>query len=310
MRLLRRSKKRETRKGHFISSLFSVFILIALVENVYFGLFHIGTTTIVAQSGPGRLGNQLFQYISTLGISHANGVAFCVSTEHPFPFDDIFQGPFPPCPARLPPVTFLPELGYGLYTKFRFPSYCLLFSCYISLGPYLQSFKYLDVDVRRTLEFLPTIQDKATQIFHQLRPNPTTLMIGIHVRRGDVATTSVDYLQVAPASYFAKAMDYFHQTYPTRNIQFVVSSDDIPWCQRQEIFGHAVMMHSIPAIDLAFLSLCDHIIMSVGTFGWFAGMFAGGDVVYYKDAIVLDHPTNKGQISVEDFYPSSWIAIS
>ena len=312
MRLMRRIRKGKTRKGKLVSSVFSIFsflILLALVKNVSIGLVQFGTTTIVAQSGPGRLGNQLFQYASTLGISHAKRVAFCISSEYPFPFDDIFQGPFPQCPTRLLQVTFLPELGYGLYTKFRFPSYCLLSSCYISLGPYLQSFKYLDVDVRRTLAFLPAIQNEASQVIHQLRPNPTTLMIGIHVRRGDVAM-DVDYLLVAPVSYFAKAMDYFRQTHPTKTIQFVVSSDDIPWCQQQEIFGHAAMVHSTPAIDLAILSLCDHIIMSVGTFGWFAGMFAGGDVVYYKDAIVLDHPTNKGQISLEDYYPSSWIAIS
>ena len=261
----------------------------------------------MAQSGPGRLGNQIFQYASALGISHAAGVNFCVSPDHPFPFDAIFQGPFPLCQQKLPLVSFLPEAGYGIYTSFRIPT-CLISSCFVSVGPYLQSYKYLDADLSQTLVFLPAIQQEATRVMRQLRSSPDMLLIGIHVRRGDVAD-SVDYLRAAPVSYFGRAMDYYEHKYSSgkQQIKFLIASDDIPWCQEQDLFQSAAIVQSSPAVDLAILSLCDHIVMSVGTFGWFAGNFAGGDVVYYKDAIIMEHPTNKGQIKLEDYYPPAWI---
>ena len=39
-------------------------------------------------------------------------------------------------------------------------------------------------------------------------------------------------------------------------------------------------------LELALLTLCDHTIMSVGTFSWWAAFLAGGDVVYYKNHIL------------------------
>lgn len=258
---------------------------------------------IVAQSGPGRLGNQLFQYASALGISHAKGVEFCVSVEHPFPFDAIFQGPFPKCTQQLPQIAVVHELGYGIYTDFRLPI-CFFPPCYVTVGTYLQSFKYLDQDVRHTFQFLPAIQQEAATAIQKIRPHPGSILVGIHVRRGDLEITN--YLNQAPVSYFARAMDFFSHKYD-KTVKFVVASDDIPWCQDQGVFDSAAMVHSTPAVDLAILSLCNHIIMSVGTFGWFAGKFAGGDVVYYEDAIVLDHLTNAGQILLQDYYPPEWV---
>jgi len=62
------------------------------------------------------------------------------------------------------------------------------------------------------------------------------------------------------------------------------------------------------AEDLAILSSCDHTIMSVGTFGWWAGYLAGGIVVYYrnfprKDGNLMPH------FSREDFFPPEWVGI-
>jgi galactoside 2-L-fucosyltransferase 1/2 len=285
-------------------------IFLVLIGNLlcFLRWFHRPTTTIVAQSGPGRLGNQIFQYASALGISHATGVNFCVSPDHPFPFDAIFQGPFPLCKQQLPQVSFLPEAGYGIYTSFRMPN-CFISSCFVSVGPYLQSYKYLDADLSQTFVFLPAIQQEATKVMNQLRSSPDMLLIGIHVRRGDVAN-SVDYLRAAPMSYFGRAMDHYEHKYIGKQIKFLIASDDIPWCQEQDLFRSAAIVHSSPAVDLAILSLCDHIIMSVGTFGWFAGKFAGGGVVYYKDAIIMEHSTNEGQIRLEDYYPPAWIPMS
>ncbi|XP_070211529.1 galactoside alpha-(1,2)-fucosyltransferase 1-like [Littorina saxatilis] len=62
------------------------------------------------------------------------------------------------------------------------------------------------------------------------------------------------------------------------------------------------------AVDLVVLGSCDHFIMSVGTFGWWAGWLTGGTVVYYK------YPAKEGSklrrkmnYDDHDFFPPNWI---
>ena len=60
--------------------------------------------------------------------------------------------------------------------------------------------------------------------------------------------------------------------------------------------------------DLALLSYCNHTIMTVGTFGWWAGYLAGGITVYYKE-----FPAPGGNLerwfSRDDFFPSEWVGL-
>ena len=68
-----------------------------------------------------------------------------------------------------------------------------------------------------------------------------------------------------------------------------------------------------PAIDMAVLAGCDHMVMTVGTFGWWAAYLGadakGGEVVYYDSEFKMEHPTNKGNVVFEDYYPEGWIAM-
>ena len=60
--------------------------------------------------------------------------------------------------------------------------------------------------------------------------------------------------------------------------------------------------------DLAILSSCNHTIMSVGTFGWWAGYLAGGVTVYYRN-----FPRRGAELmplfSRADFFPPEWIGL-
>ena len=63
-----------------------------------------------------------------------------------------------------------------------------------------------------------------------------------------------------------------------------------------------------PGLDMIVLANCDHVIMSSGTFGWWAGWLSGGHVVYYK------HSARKGshfgkEFDAKDFFPPSWIPL-
>jgi galactoside 2-L-fucosyltransferase 1/2 len=60
--------------------------------------------------------------------------------------------------------------------------------------------------------------------------------------------------------------------------------------------------------DLAILSACNHTIMTVGTYGWWAGYLAGGTTVYLRN-----FPAARSELdrwfSRDDFFPPDWIGL-
>ena len=60
--------------------------------------------------------------------------------------------------------------------------------------------------------------------------------------------------------------------------------------------------------DLAILSSCNHTIMTVGTYGWWAGYLAGGITVYYRN-----FPAKGSELvpwfSREDHFPPDWVGL-
>ncbi|ELT99702.1 hypothetical protein CAPTEDRAFT_41243, partial [Capitella teleta] len=57
--------------------------------------------------------------------------------------------------------------------------------------------------------------------------------------------------------------------------------------------------------DLAILSSCDHVIMTVGTFGWWAGYLSRGQVIYYANYARMNS-TIFHEINPRDFFYKSW----
>ncbi len=141
------------------------------------------------------------------------------------------------------------------------------------------------------------------------------IKVGIHVRRGDFLHAHIHKYgyTVADAGYFSRAMAYFTERYA--RVQFVVCSDDIGWAEQNILpkrnsdtritfsRGHRDFE------DLAILALCDHTIMSVGSFGWWAAWLAGGTTLYYKN-----WPEKYSElyykVDKESYFPAEWIALS
>jgi len=80
-------------------------------------------------------------------------------------------------------------------------------------------------------------------------------------------------------SYFLNAMKYFVKKY--NRVQFILASDDLSWCKKN-IVGENIEYsdHNYP-MDLAIMSLSDHIIISRGTYSWWAGWLCKGTTVYH-----------------------------
>ena len=120
--------------------------------------------------------------------------------------------------------------------------------------------------------------------------------IGIHIRRGDFLTffridTSVEYL--------TWAMNYYRKKYI--NCRFIIASDDKDYVVKN--LGNNTDVFITPTTffsghDLAALSLCEHTIITAGTYGWWAAWLAGGDAVHD-----LNYPVPFQNCIKEHYYP-------
>jgi len=125
---------------------------------------------------------------------------------------------------------------------------------------------------------------------------PVVTWIGIHIRRGDFLTffkidTSIEYL--------TWAMNYFRRKYV--NCRFVIASDDKKYVETT--LGNNTDIFITPSNffagdDLAALGLCEHAIVTAGTYGWWAAWFAGGDVIHD-----LNYPVGFQKCVKEHYFP-------
>lgn len=249
----------------------------------------------------GRLGNQLFQTASIMGIASKNNAQACLDG------GDIhkhFVGLPPPCsPAkRADKQQLLSEHAeYAMYHDFEVTEN-------VEITGYLQSHRYFSHEIRSQLRFKQHITESASKITNKFA---SKTLVGIHMRRYEL-----DYLKFPSNQYFINAKYFFSSKY--HSVQFIVTCDDIKWCSRQQFLlqsdVYIVREQNDAVIDMAILSACQHIILSVGTFGWWAAFLGpdakGGTVVYYDSEFVMEHPVNKGKVVLLDFYPRNWIALS
>ncbi|XP_068201237.1 galactoside alpha-(1,2)-fucosyltransferase 2-like isoform X2 [Palaemon carinicauda] len=125
---------------------------------------------------------------------------------------------------------------------------------------------------------------KNWKIINGLNRTLKPLVIGVHVRRSDY----ISYLKqttggkVLGAEYFQRAFQFFREKY--RNVVFLVASDDRRWCNRMLLNNETRDVIITPKAsatdDLALLSYSSHFVMSVGTYGFWAGVLSGGLVTF------------------------------
>lgn len=91
------------------------------------------------------------------------------------------------------------------------------------------------------------------------------------------------------------------------------------WCQGEAVFQAAsVTIMDVPLgsaeLDFATLASCDGLIMSIGTFGWWAGWISHFrnhvPVIYFDGEFNMKHAINANKIDVQQYYPSTWSRVS
>ena len=94
-------------------------------------------------------------------------------------------------------------------------------------------------------------------------------------------------------------------------VQFVVLSDDPEYCRRTLVGPDVIHVEgNHPVVDLAIASLCDHAVITLGTFGWWAAWFAGGLTITQANFPNWKQGSNvANNMRREDYYKPDWIAL-
>ena len=288
----------------------------------------------------GRLGNQLFQYAAAYCIARQNRMQF-VYPQNKLGLFQYFDLTAQSCPI-ISKTRNCNDSGWRVFLEKQAAAYDQRVERIaqdasgrgnIVLEGFYQSWRYFEkcrTDLRREFTFKQAISDAAKRFLHdnllmtvsRIRGKNNTnhinvTLVGLHVRRKDLFE-SYNYkfgYRVASINYVEKAMDYFEDIYAdnmkNKFVVFVVCSDRPNWFIDHILHTRnsslVIISKNRTAIeDLALLSLCHHVIATVGTFSWWAGWLSKGTVVYYKKFSLphseLDNATNR-----DDFFPATWV---
>lgn len=245
----------------------------------------------------GRLGNQLFQYASLIGLA----TKFNAELKLPaWSYAQYFKGDFPqgeiegPCREVKETVfNYIPD----------WPA--IRDNEAVDINGYLQSEKYWEhckPAIAKALafkdEFIQQLKCKFT-----IQPNA----IAISIRRGDYVNNP-NYAQLPVISYYFLALCEHFPDWRTR--QLVIFSDDIPYCRVH--FGclpNATFSENNSDIeDIALMAQCQDFIIANSTFAWWGAYLR---TLQHPAKVVRSVHHFNGRLAIrndiKDLYPDRWI---
>ncbi|XP_055328003.1 galactoside alpha-(1,2)-fucosyltransferase 2-like [Paramacrobiotus metropolitanus] len=276
-------------------------------------------------SGAVGLGNFMFMTATTFGLAASSGRTPVFMEPHPHMAK--FLHSFPVFDQK-PPAGSIPKHrveAAGIYEtslprKLAVNNTAAPVKRIITLAGFLQSWRYFH-HIRDELfyrfVFKPSIY---TQVTQELNTKLTKYMkdtnrsprmiIGIHVRRGDLLDPIPHRYghTVATPRYLLRMTSRLNSQYP--NSVFAVVSNDLPYCRTiLRNLDNVLYMdgNNTAEVDLALLTLMDHLILSVGTFGWWGAYLSeAGEVYYYKHWPRRVTPMSREYKKTDYFFPT-WI---
>ena len=242
---------------------------------------HCPQKPIVTVQQRGRLGNQMYEYISVWAIAKKTGhepyVPSCMIEE----LGKIFKN------LKVPPLSYL---AYCTIEKYPIPVQAHMidqFNGSMLLPRNAQFPKYIAPvvsEVRQIFQFKEHIVDESQRLLHSASKGVKNITyVGVHVRRMDYKKhlKLLFNASMAKADFFLRQMSLLRNKY--KPVMFVVVSDDPEWCER-ELHGDdvVVMKTNSPVQDLAIMAACNHSIIDYGTYGMWGALLSGGDTFVYN----------------------------
>ena len=270
-------------------------------------------------AGPGRLGNWLFGFASALGIAHHSHRQL-ICTSHIERLNNLL--PNLDLKIKSEPVWTKWTRMVEARAKDFDPRFFELPEVNVTIVGYLQSFKYFEnisakifasfsnvqPDLLQNVKtFINTAKQNAKHklLYH----NPATICV--HVRRGDLQSKGhkdVGY-KMAPLEDVHFAMNWMERKF--KQVIFFLASEGHKFCRKhfpqQNVF---VSNMTSDYEDFVLMQSCDHVIMTVGTFGWWAAWMTsqrGGDVMYYRHPFTFGSHIHK-MFSRHSHFPGHWLS--
>lgn len=272
----------------------------------------------------GRLGNQMFQFASTLGIAKELGfdvkfpVENCSEVKMNGPVDErtgknlavrcnlldcfeIDKSYFIPSSAINSNFIYREgDFGYNLETK-SLPKYCDLIG-YFQTEKYFS--KYRDIIISQ-FRFKEQYRNEALSYIEKIRENNKSRKIAsIHVRRGDYKGLP-DHHPLCSIEYYQKAISALNNS---GDYKFIIFSDDVDWC-RDNFIGELYEISELenPYVEMCAMTLCDSNIIANSSFSWWGAWLNENEdktVIYPSKWFgpLLNKNTN-------DICPEKWIKI-
>ncbi|XP_033755231.1 galactoside 2-alpha-L-fucosyltransferase 2-like [Pecten maximus] len=264
--------------------------------------------------GP-RLGNLMFLYATCYGVAYDFNMTLALNN------GEYIYGPFEGIPKPKKQKSQYCRGGQKSFNEAK-PRYYKRFDIkrtdkYVRLNGYLQSWKYFANsfdDIKHQFTWKKNIREAVDKIIAQLVKTsyPTddfksVTTVGIHIRRGDYVS---EHRPMADKPYIESAKQYFLSRYS--KVLFIVATNPVTeariWCTENIINGTGKSVFSGKNndryVDMALLSMTNHVIISTGTYGWWAGFLSKGTVIHY-DWI----PPNHYKFNREDYVLPYWVGI-
>ncbi|XP_075045978.1 galactoside alpha-(1,2)-fucosyltransferase 2-like [Mixophyes fleayi] len=274
---------------------------------------HIGIWTI---NSVGRLGNQMGLYATLYALAKLNMRQACILPQMHHWLTPIFK-------VTLPVIStdddrILPWKEYVI-NNWMSEQYKNIHSKYVKFIGHYNSwtfYHHIRNELVKEFTFHSFIKDRVTKILRKLRGtrnNPT--YIGVHVRRGDYIDIMPNIWKgvIADRAYLEKAMAYFRNKY--QEPVFVMISNGMNWCKdnidnsRGDVYFAGDGIETSPLNDFAILVHCNHTIMTIGTFGYWAAYLAGGETIYLTNFTLPESNLLK-IFRYEDSFLPEWIGIA
>lgn len=224
----------------------------------------------------GRLGNQMFQYATLLGVANKTGYTAGVPLKHnsqinpqgcydkhlnkwiayKFDLSDCFD---------LSISDSSDILNSNVYNEkmHNFNKDIFDIQDDTDLNGYFQTdkyFKHIENDIRNELKFNQPIIDRCLEIKGDYKN-----IVSMHFRRGDYIGDSNNFPPLE-LDYYQTAINMFND----KEYTFFIFSDDIDWCK--SIFGNTEKIVYIEGnnqfVDICLMSMCEHNIIANSTFSW------------------------------------------
>lgn len=266
----------------------------------------MGVVTYNNIGGFGRLGNQMFQIASTIGISLENGLDYgfnpwvCKYTK--INFNDYIKKPLKSLNLNNNPIVDISERNFG------YSPILLEQSKNYRLHGYFQSEKYFKKHKEHIYNVFELSEDHMKNILEKYK-NILTNSCSLHIRRGDYIGLQSRHTLIGLDYYINSLNKIYGDNIGGANL--LIFSDDIEWCKKNiNIEGANIhfIQGNVSIIDMYLISLCDNNIIANSSFSWW------GAWLNKNDSKTVVAPKNwfgphNSHLPTKDLFCEGWIVL-